>query len=497
MKNQNYIIDSECKLPNVELVCHPKTQKPYSCTLCFASVQNNSNKFYIIQYLKQMCTTDVSTKYHIFVKYGRVGEKGKTSIKTFEEKDKYKATALFQKKFFTQTGNQWDSIVKPENFKSKPNKYDLVEFEDILIEQEETIGTNLNGQDVTLSSQVTDFIHEISDKNLHMTTISSFNVDMNKLPLGKISSKQIEKAQGILSKLNDIISDECDTELDKGSDLLSLSDQFWRIVPYSCGRNRPPIIKTKSQIQHFADLLEVIQNTEIAGKITRRFNNIFDIYTHMGITMSLVDNEDEKDMLSRQIYGTHAPTHNYGIKILECLRVSKNIPETHNEYFKNIPNHKLLMHGSRKANFMGILSSGLRLPLPGQVSNGSVLGKGIYFADVSTKSFNYCGIIGIDIGYLLICEVALGNNSDIRESPCFDNKLAADQTSRIALGKSYLHDNTFKTYSTEDKYLENVQISNGPLSARENSKSSFLYNEYVIFDTRQYQFRYIVKIQKT
>lgn len=491
-KTQNHIIDPECKLQNVEIVCDDK-QRPYSCTLNFASVQNNSNKFYILQYLKQSSTP---VKYHIFVRYGRIRETGMTSVKSFEEKEKHKANAYFQKQFFTKTGNQWNSITKYSDFTLKPNKYNLVDFEDLAIEQEETIGVE-DDKTSNLPLPIKDFIAEISDKKMHMSTIATFDVDLNKLPLGKISSKQLEKANGILNALSECIKNAGDDE-DISSNLIKYSNEFWMTVPYSCGRVSPPIIKTPEHVQKFAELLDIIKNTEIAGKITRRFNNIFDIYSHMDMQLSVVEDESERKMLCDQIYGTHAPTHQYGIKILETLRIQKDIADEHQTYFKSIPNHKLLMHGSRKANFMGILSTGLRLPLANQVSNGSVLGKGIYFADISTKSFNYCGVDGInDTGYLLLCEVALGENSDFRQSPSFDANLASHQKSRIALGKSFLPETSFTNHSTSDKYLDNVEISYGPIVARANSTSSFLYNEYVIFDTRQYQFKYLVKIQKT
>jgi hypothetical protein len=42
-----------------------------------------------------------------------------------------------------------------------------------------------------------------------------------------------------------------------------------------------------------------------------------------------------------------------------------------------------------------------------------MFGKGIYFADVVSKSANYCYATKLNpIGCLLLCEVALGNPSD-------------------------------------------------------------------------------------
>jgi hypothetical protein len=57
--------------------------------------------------------------------------------------------------------------------------------------------------------------------------------------------------------------------------------------------------------------------------------------------------------------------------------------------FEKLPNKKLLWHGSRTTNFIGILSEGLRIAPPDAPVTGYMFGKGIYFADVPSKAANY------------------------------------------------------------------------------------------------------------
>jgi Poly(ADP-ribose) polymerase catalytic domain len=52
----------------------------------------------------------------------------------------------------------------------------------------------------------------------------------------------------------------------------------------------------------------------------------------------------------------------------------------------------LLWHGSRSSNFAGILSQGLRIAPPEAPVTGYMFGKGIYFADMVSKSANYCQV---------------------------------------------------------------------------------------------------------
>lgn len=70
---------------------------------------------------------------------------------------------------------------------------------------------------------------------------------------------------------------------------------------------------------------------------------------------------------------------------------------------------RLLWHGSRCTNFGGILSQGLRIAPPEAPATGYMFGKGVYLADISSKSANYCApSISGNVGLLLLCEAELG-----------------------------------------------------------------------------------------
>jgi len=53
---------------------------------------------------------------------------------------------------------------------------------------------------------------------------------------------------------------------------------------------------------------------------------------------------------------------------------------------------------------------GLRIAPPEAPVTGYMFGKGIYFADMVSKSANYCFTSHVNsVGLMLLCEVALGN----------------------------------------------------------------------------------------
>lgn len=502
MKTQDSIVDTSVTIPNVEVI-HDTNNVPYSCTLNFSTVQQNSNKFYIIQALK------AQPNYYLHTRYGRVGEKGTPSDKPFTtEKSLIDA---FKKQYKDKTKNVWGPI---SEFVPQQGKYIRLDMAELDVQDESTKSEDSDSLTITkivLEPEVETVISEISDKKMQTNTLMTFNVDMTKMPLGKISNGQIDFAYEILEEINDIIKAIESGEWDKNAKFLDfppnhshnrfiqLSNQFWSNVPYNCGRSRPPpVINTEDMVNKLTDLLEIFKNSKIAAKITKKYTDLIDIYTKMCINIQLSKNQLERDTIKKLVRGTHAPTHNYGIEILEIFRISKDYSDSDNNFFNNMIDHKLLVHGSRTANFMGILSSGLRLPHPNQVSNGSVLGRGIYFADVVTKSFNYCNVESTNnVGYIILCEVALGNNPDRRESPyCGD--LHPNHTSRWALGKTTVDEKSMSILTTDDEFIKNVRVPQGPLINRQGCSmyASFLYNEFVIFDTRQYRFKYLVKIKK-
>merc|ERR1712168_882585 len=103
--------------------------------------------------------------------------------------------------------------------------------------------------------------------------------------------------------------------------------------------------------------------------------------------------------------------------------------------FKQL-HRQLLWHGSRTSNYAGILSSGLRIAPPEAPVTGYMFGKGIYFADLSSKSANYCHhTLSDNTGFLLLSEVALGEYYK-RTAAKNIKKLPAGTNSTFGVGRT-------------------------------------------------------------
>ncbi|PRD25455.1 UNVERIFIED_CONTAM: Parp2 [Trichonephila clavipes] len=110
--------------------------------------------------------------------------------------------------------------------------------------------------------------------------------------------------------------------------------------------------------------------------------------------------------LFQTLLETHGPTHStYNMTLIDVFHCHEKGPST----YLDCGNKHLLWHGSRITNWVGILQKGLKIAPPEAPSAGDYFGKGLYFADVCSKSANYCQATKRNNeGLLLLCEVSLG-----------------------------------------------------------------------------------------
>lgn len=141
-------------------------------------------------------------------------------------------------------------------------------------------------------------------------------------------------------------------------------------------------------------------------------NDLDTYYAQLKAEIGLLDGDSEEyQLIQEYVRNTHAETHsNYELVVQQIHTVKRHGEEMRYKPFRKLHNRKLLWHGSRLTNFAGILSQGLRIAPPEAPMTGYMFGKGIYFADMVSKSANYCCTSPMSpTGLLLLCEVALGN----------------------------------------------------------------------------------------
>lgn len=136
----------------------------------------------------------------------------------------------------------------------------------------------------------------------------------------------------------------------------------------------------------------------------------------------------------------------------------------------------LLWHGSRVTNFVGILSQGLRIAPPEAPVTGYMFGKGIYFADMVSKSANYCCAgPSNNIGCMLLCEVALGD--------CNEKLFADYNAGSLPTGKSSTK-GVGRNAPPESSYINlgRSQVPIGKGVSTSTTGGTLLYNEYIVYN---------------
>jgi poly [ADP-ribose] polymerase len=109
------------------------------------------------------------------------------------------------------------------------------------------------------------------------------------------------------------------------------------------------------------------------------------------------------------------------LDVLDIFELTKDVDDK--RFKKDLGNRMLLWHGSRLTNFVGIISQGLRIAPPEAPVTGYMFGKvinfliiynkGVYFADMVSKSANYCCTSKENpVGLILLCDVACGEFND-------------------------------------------------------------------------------------
>jgi len=317
--------------------------------------------------------------------------------------------------------------------------------------------------------------------------------DTKKAPLGKLNKDQIKNGYKALQKI-----EQCIGGAKSRDELIKACDAFYTRIPHCFGMQRLPIISTKQEIKAKIELLEILGDIEIAMKMMAEDTKV-DVhpidqhYLALGCEMKPLDPASaEFALVNKYTQNTHASTHNqYKMEVMNVFEV--NDPRQEQQYNSSIGNKMLLWHGSRLTNFVGILSQGLRVAPPEAPVTGYMFGKGIYFADISSKSANYCyPTRSRNVGFALLCEVALGKFNDVLAADYEADKLTDGCNSTRGLGKVAPDVAGYETLEGDVVVPCGLPVDTGV----ENPDGYTLnYNEYVVYDAKQVKTRYLVQLK--
>ncbi|XP_032677618.1 poly [ADP-ribose] polymerase [Odontomachus brunneus] len=452
----------------------------YDITLGLTDIQSKKNSYYKMQILKH----DQHSRYYLFRSWGRIGTTiGGNKLDSLSSEE---CIEQFEALFEEKTGNQWKTR---EHFVKVPNRMYPIELD----HGDEEIASLDSDIKSNLQKPIQDLMRLIFDVANMKKVMLEFEIDMDKMPLGKLSKKQIEEAYAVLTVLqNELKKESGNTERIK---LIDASNKFYTLIPHNCGVSDLKPLETLEEIKNKCDMLDALLEMEIAYNLLRdktdaKENPLDNHYKQLKTEIDVLDKKSEEfKMIEQYVKNTHATTHTqYELEIEDVFVVKRQGEEQRYKPFKKLSNRKLLWHGSRTTNFAGILSQGLRIAPPEAPVTGYMFGKGIYFADMVSKSANYCCTNSANsTGLLLLCEVALGNMYE-RYQADYIEKLPKGKHSTIGRGQT--QPNPENVYKTKD----GVEVPYGMAAPTNVKKSALLYNEYIVYDVAQVKVRYLLKM---
>ena len=356
-----------------------------------------------------------------------------------------------------------------------------------------------------LPGGVREFVELIFSEKMQQQQLESLNIDLEKMPLGGISDKQAEAGYAILCQLAAALKDPLPDGGAQHERLLALTNSFYNTIPHKFARKQtPPVITTQELLVEKVEALEALLQVSTAHSITagRAAGSGHTAATHpadlnyekLRCALQPAD-EAEVSMVREYAAKTHGATHNsYKLDVRHVLRADRR---GESEAFKEgVGNRMLLWHGSRLTNWVGILSQGLRIAPPEAPVTGYMFGKGVYFADMVSKSANYCmATRESPKAVLLLCDVALGGQYELigAQYEAAERSCAKGKDSTWGIGKTTPDPAAMHQLAsgvkvpmgagTKNAYLEdNLERLKAEGAGK---RADLLYNEFIVYDVSQ------------
>ncbi|XP_030633010.1 protein mono-ADP-ribosyltransferase PARP3 [Chanos chanos] len=463
----------------------------YDCMLNQTNIGHNNNKFYVIQVLQN------GKNYYCWTRWGRVGEVGQSKL-LGPVSSVDAAIKDFEKKFKDKTKNNWS---ERENFVSHPGKYTLIEVDgdqdaEVKVDTVDGVKKTVvqNTLPCTLDQSTQRFIKFIFNNDMFKDAMESMNLDIKKMPLGKLSKQQIAKGFEVLEEIEQAMKVKFSrTRLEE------LSSKFFTTIPHNFGRNRPPVIDTPAVIEAKKEMLLVLADIELAQSLKAETEKAMEEmvenvphpidqdYQSLKCQLTLMDKgSPEFKIIQKYLQATGSPHRK--LTIVDVWEVDRSAEAERFSEHDCLENRRLLWHGTNVAVVAAILKSGLRI-MP---HSGGRVGRGIYFASENLKSAGYVSTSN-NTGVMFLNEVALGREHTITQDDSSLRKAPEGYDCVVARGQVEPDPSKDVSIVLDGK---TVAVPQGKAIPQPQYKDSHFYNsEYLIYKESQCRIRYVLELK--
>ncbi|KAB2602252.1 poly [ADP-ribose] polymerase 1-like [Pyrus ussuriensis x Pyrus communis] len=457
----------------------------YNTTLSMSDLSTGVNSYYILQIIQD----DQSSDCYVFRKWGRVGN-DKIGGNKLEDMSKSDAIREFKRLFLEKTGNSWEAWEQKQNFQKQAGKFFPLDI-DYGVNKQVSKKNQKNG-DSKLAPQLAELMKMLFNVETYRAAMMEFEINMSEMPLGKLSKANIQKGFEALTEIQNLLNNNGHAPSIKESLIIDASNRFFTVIPSI----HPRVIRDEDDFKSKVKMLEALQDIEIASRLVGldadSDDSLDEKYKKLRCDIDPIphDSEDYR-LIEKYLLTTHAPTHtDWSLELEEVFALEREGEfDKFAPYRKKLKNRMLLWHGSRFTNFVGILSQGLRIAPPEAPATGYMFGKGIYFADLVSKSAQYCYTDKKNpVGLMLLSEVALGEVYELKKAAYMD-KPPKGKHSTKGLGKKIPQESEYV------KWKNDVIVPCGKPVPSNVKASELMYNEYIVYDTAQVKMQYLLKVR--
>ncbi|CAI5710579.1 unnamed protein product [Peronospora destructor] len=320
-----------------------------------------------------------------------------------------------------------------------------------------------------------------------------------KLPLGRLSKTTIKRGYETLEEIYEALRSR---QVSRAR-LTNLSSHFYSLIPHhSRLKVIDTMVKLGKKVQLMAEVgasVRGMAHEPVARQCTSR-NYLDECYSLLECELQPVKSTDpDFALIQTYIRNSNCCGRKQDrLQLLSVFRIEKPEQETLFEPFRKFTNRRILWHGSHLANWLGILSEGLRIAPPEVASNGRTFGKGLYFTDKVTKAQAYCHCRptnGHNQCVFALSEVALGKSKEMLNSDDNAKQFVHIGTGGRAKG-AYYHSCKGVGSCRPDSTGEVVDIHGAvwpvgkPVQPKE--RTGLHHSEYIIYNPNQTRMRYVV-----
>lgn len=186
-------------------------------------------------------------------------------------------------------------------------------------------------------------------------------LDIKKMPLGKISLSTIMAAFKALQQIANLIEDPSEM-----NDFAMLSSTFYTIIPHDFGRRAPPIIKTQAMLASKINMLQILQAISYACTLWKACkltpNPLESLYASLNVQLVEVKQySDVFTLVQNYLTQSTSPMHaQYKLSAEHIYEVNRNgEKEIFEAQGRPLGNVMLLWHGAPVTSTCSILANGI------------------------------------------------------------------------------------------------------------------------------------------